>query len=295
MRFSDYGAAAIAGARSILEAVATWRDNPLRTQVNRALWGRWWAAVLVLLTAAAIAYEVVQPIPYLTGLVPPLVFLGFVPNLIRGLLLSGPALFAFVVVWRVRRLRESGEDTWPNRFEVQDFGATLFDAGAVPVAVATLALGAGSLLADIAAPRPGAPPTEVPGLDTIGGLAIAESAGTFAQTVLTVALVAGILGLHRTISKGLGKLISAGFMVWGMHIGLAFSVPWMVSWWAYLPFIGQYAPRRSVDFALLAFDLAVACAVWIGVREKCSQLPFWEVEPPPPPPPPTTKEESADE
>jgi hypothetical protein len=71
-----------------------------------------------------------------------------------------------------------------------------------------------------------------------------------------------------------------------MHLAIGFSVPWMVSWWAYLPFIGQFAPERSAEWALLLFDLAVACAAWTLAREKCRATPLWTDAPPPRPQPP---------
>jgi hypothetical protein len=107
---------------------------------------------------------------------------------------------------------------------------------------------------------------------------------------LVVALAAGILSAHRKIGTGIGKLIGAGFFVWGMHLAISLSVPWMVSWWAYLPIIGRFAPQRSADWAVTIFDLAVACAAWMAARAKCCESPSWNErpspEPPPPPPPP---------
>jgi hypothetical protein len=241
-------------------------------------------------TLAAIALEIVQPFPTLVGLLPPLAFLAFVPGLVRDLLLSSPAIFAFVVVWRVRRLRDSDSESWPDRTSVDDFGGRLFDAGALPVAVAAVVLAIGQQLVHAAIAVQVLPEGSPPGLDAVAGLAVEGGALGPARTILTVALVAGILSVHRTFGTGLGKLIGAGFFVWGMHLAIGFSVPWMTSWIAYLPVIGQYAPQRSVGAVLLAFDVAVACAAWMAAREKCRTAPLWSdvrADPPPSPPAPS--------
>ena len=103
----------------------------------------------------------------------------------------------------------------------------------------------------------------------------------------------GVLGVHRRIGTGLGKLFGAGFVVWSIHLGIGFAVPWMTSWWTYLPVIGELAPDRSANWAHLLFDLAVASGAWMTAREKWREAPLWsDASPPPspspPPPPPPT-------
>lgn len=132
---------------------------------------------------------------------------------------------------------------------------------------------------------------------SFGAVAVAGGANLVARTIVVVALVTGILGVHRRIGAGLGKLFGAGFVVWGVHLGIGFSVPWMTSWWTYLPWVGEYAPERSVAWAHALFDLAVASAAWIAAREKWVDAPLWSdaapVSTPPPPPPPPSDQSSS--
>jgi len=284
---SQHGAAALAGLRSIFNAATQWRDNPLTSDVNRALWGRWWAASLTVLTMVAVAAEVLLPsFSIVVSQVPMLAGLAIIPRVVRNLFLSAPALFAFVVVWRVHRLRSSGEGTWPDRVNVEDFGGSFFDAGALPVAVATVVLAVCGYVGDAVVAALGILQDAGGGPDLSGGWLVAGGSGRWAETILTVGLVAGILSVHRSVGKGLGQLLGAGFFVWGAHIAIGFTVPWMVSWWSFIPVVGRFAADRSPGLAFLLFDLAVGCAAWVAAREKCRTAPFWVNQPPPPPPPP---------
>lgn len=288
MNVAAYGEAAVEGFKSILVAVREWRDNPLRSQANRLMWGRWWPVSITLLTFAALAVEAYRPVDLLIGLAPPLAYLRMFPGVVRDLVVSAPALFAFVVAWRVHRLRSSAPEAWPDRAATSDFGGRFFDAGAVPVAVATVALALGCEVVGALADAPTGSDSTAPGMGAVAGLAAAAGTGGFGRTVLVVALVAGILGVHRLVGTGFGKLIGAGFYVWGAHLVIGFTVPWMVSWWTYLPFVGGFVPDRSPDLVRLVFDLGVACAAWMAAREKCRPAPLWGDAPPPPPPPPPT-------
>ena len=113
---------------------------------------------------------------------------------------------------------------------------------------------------------------------------------------MVVALVAGLMGVHQTVGQGLSKLFGAGFFVWGVHLGIAFAVPWMTSWTTHLPGIGEFAPSRSVAWAHMLFDLAVASGAWMEARRNWSGAPLWlesasEPSPPLPPPPPLAKKQ----
>lgn len=270
----------------MLAAGREWRDNPLTSRVNRCLWGAAWPAVLALLVAATVAADrELPPFSSLIGFAPPLTALAFIPDLVRELVYSSPAFFAFVVVWRVHRLRSSNPARWSDRTSVEDFGGRFFDAAALPVAVAALALAAGIQVAAVAL---GSGPADV-AVD-VSAWSIAEGSSRFARALVIVALVTGILGVYRRVSAGFGKLLGAGFVVWGGHLGIAFTVPFMTSWLSYLPVIGRYAPERSATWAHLLFDLAVVCSAWIAAREKWLSAPLWTdapapSEPPPPPPP----------
>jgi len=291
MDLKAYGQAVLEGGRSILAAALGWRSNPLATQVNRRLWGPAWPATLLLLTAGTIAAGLLLP-PFsrLIQFVPPLVGFAFFPEIVLDLFYSAAAFFAFVIAWRFHRLRLTTSSDWPERTAISDFGGRFFDAAALPVVVATLVLGLGLQLAPVF--------LAIPAVDVDAGAALAEvftagSLSRFARTLVVVALVVGVLSVHRRLGTGFGKLLGAGFVVWGVHIGIAFAVPWMTSWSSHLPWVGQFVPERSAAGAHSLFDLAVACAAWIAAREKWSDVPLWtDAEPTsepasPPPPPPT--------
>jgi len=266
----------------MVNAARDWPANPLAARVNRILWGPAWMAVLALLVVAAIAVERVLPsFSSVIRLAPWLTPLAFVPDVVCELVYSAPAFFAFVVVWRFHRLRSSDPSGWSDRTSIEDFGGRFFDAAALPVAVATLAIASGiqatavifgSLSADA----------------TTGAQiwSITDGSSRLARALVIVALITGVLSVHRRVTSGLGKLLGAGFFVWGGHLGIAFTVPFMTSWLAYIPLIGPYIPDRSVSWAHLLFDLAVVCSAWIAAREKWSTAPLWADLPPPPPPPP---------
>jgi hypothetical protein len=231
---------------------------------------------------------VLPSIDRLAKLVPPLIFVAFIPGLIRDLLYSAPAFFAFVVVWRVRRLRASRSTDWPPRSSIPEFGLRFFQAAALPVAATALAIGIGvAAVSLLVAASPPTPDAASPGIEELEQWSATGDAATLARSLLIVALITGILVVHPRLRAGFGKLIGAGFFVWGIHIGIGFAVPWMTSWLAWVPVIGQYAPQRSATWAHLLFDLAVACAAWTAAAEKLRAAPLWlDATPPPPPPPP---------
>lgn len=289
MNLAEFGQGVVAGMRSMLDAISSWRDNPLTEPANRRLWGRWWPATLAALVGATVAVDaVLPPIGRLSEIVPPLQFAAFIPVLIRDLFYSAPAFFAFVVVWRLRCLRESEPTDWPPRSSVPDFGLRLFQAAALPVVAAALAIGLGvTVVSFVFAAAPPAAGAATPGIEELGHPSASSGTATFARSVLVVALISGLLVVHRRLGAGFGKLIGAGFFIWGVHIGISFAVPWMTSWLAYLPVIGQYAPQRSVTWAHLLFDVAVACGAWTAAAEKFRVAPLWvDASSPPPPPPP---------
>lgn len=290
MDFKAYGQAVFEGARSMLLAARGWRDNPLTTPVNRRLWGPGWVFVLLLLTAAATAGGILLP-PFsrLAHFVPPLVVLTFLPGIILDLFYSAAAFFAFVVAWRMRRLRLTPSSGWPDRAAIPEFGGRFFDAAGLPVVVAAVVLGLGLQVASALSVMPVADSDA--GAAMAGAFLEADISTLIARTILVVALVTGILSVHRRVGAGFGKLLGVGFAVWGGHIGIGFTVPFLTNSWSYLPLIGQFAPERSATFAHILFDLAVACAAWIATREKWKAAPLWtdaapEPEPAPPPPPP---------
>ncbi len=288
VKVAEYGAAAVEGFKSILLAVREWRDNPLRSQVNRRMWGRWWPATLLVAIVAALALEAVRPLTVVIGLVPPLQYLMFIPAVVRDLLVSAPALFGFVVAWRVHRLRSTDRGAWTNRTGTPGFGGSMFDAGAAPVAVSAVVLAIGWLAVEALRSAQRASEGAASLVPSTAELPAIDGFGWIARVVLTVALTAGILGIHRSVGTGLKKLIGAGFFVWGMRLAIGFTVPWMTLWWAGVPFIGRFVAEGSTALVLALFDLVVACAAWTAARERFRAAPFWSDPPPPPPPPPPT-------
>jgi hypothetical protein len=213
------------------------------------------------------------PTDRLAGLIPPLMALKFFPSDVAALFWSAPAFFAFVVAWRVRRLRRDQEGTWLLDADVHEPELRLFEAGALPVAAAALVLA-----------------VTLPIVSTlwvaVGTADPAESAGLGSQLfaisrlLLIVSLTSGILSAHRELSKGIGQLLGAGFFVWGIHLGIAFSVPWMTNWWTYLPipFLSRLGGEPSANLVHLLFNLAVVAGTWAALREKLRSKPFWEFE-----------------
>lgn len=274
MDFKAYGRTVVLGARSMLSAAAGWRSNPLTADTNRKLWGRPWVLVLALAAVATIVIELLlPPVERLAELVPPFSVLGFLPDLVLDLLYSGPAWFAVAACLRLRALRSSASSAWPEGDRVADFGGLLFDAAALPIVISASAIGLALELAPVVGRFLNAGADN--GATDAAMLIEASGSGRFARTVLVAALVVGIGSVHRRLAGAFGKLIAAAFMVWGMHLGIAFAVPWMTAWWGYLPGIGHLAPHRSVAWAHTLFDLAVAFAAWLVVREKWRSSPLW--------------------
>lgn len=290
MDLKAYGQAVLEGARSMLSAARDWRDNPLASGVNRRLWGPAWPAALLLLTAGAIAAGIlIPPFSRLVQLVPPLVALAFLPGIVLDLFTSAAAFFAFIIAWRFRRLRLTAASDWPDRTAIPEFGGQFFDAAALPVVIAAIMLSLGLQLASAMGVMPAADPDAAAAM--AGAFTVADSSTRIARTIVVVALVTGVLSVHRRFGAGFGKLLGVGFVVWGVHIGIAFTIPFLTNWWGYLPWVGQFAPERSAALAHALFDLSVACAAWLAAREKWSNAPLWTdvaptPEPPPLPPPP---------
>jgi len=286
MNLKEYGRAVVLGIRALVDAAQSWRDNPLTGEVNRRLWGPSpWAALAVLTAAGIATAAVLPPSDNLIGLVPPLAALAFIPATVRDVLYSVPAFFGFVVAWRVRRLRKSGGQGWLESFGIDDAGARFFQAGALPVAVAAVVLVVGIEAVAFVMPEKAQAVTvelvELPEAEPSRSGAVSHARG-MAHNLVIVALAAGLLGVHREMGKGLGQLLSASFFVWSMHLVIGFTVPWLVSSWSYLPFVGELAGRRSPSLAHLLFDLSVVMGTWAAAYERTRQSPVWVEEPSPP-------------
>jgi hypothetical protein len=250
------------------------------------------------LTAAGIAVSPVFPsVERMAGLVPPLAFLLWIPNDVLEILWSAPAFFGHVVAWRVRALRGDLGSDWLASGDATDQKRLLFEAAAVPVAMAAVALAIGI---EVAAPvhrllagLPG-------GWPSVGPVLLAAS-----RSLVVVAVVAGVMSVHRSVSSAFGKLLGAGFMLFGLRMAIAFTVPWVTAWWSHLPipFIERFSGERSPGAALFLFNLAVASIAWVVTLGKAEDSPFWsaaggdgEAESPPsepdlPPLPPTQRDD----
>jgi len=282
----EYGRAVVLGGRSLLDAAASWRENPLTDEVNRRLWGPLPLAALAVLTAAGIAAAaVLPPSGSLIGLVPPLAALAYIPSSVRDVLYSAPAFFAFVVAWRVRRLRKTSGHAWLASFGADEPGARFFQAGALPAAVASVVLVVGIEVVAIVVPEEAAVEVvelvEVPEAEPSRSGAVSH-ARDMAHNLVIVALAAALLGVHREVGKGLGQLLGAAFSVWCTHLVIGFTVPWLVGSWSYLPVVGELASRRSPHLVHLLFDLSVVMGAWAAAYERTRRSPLWEdVQPPP--------------
>ena len=107
----DYTHAMVLGFKSFVQAARDWRKNPCTGVVGKRLWGpRPWFS-LVVLTLAGLGISPFFPsVERVAGFLPPAAVLGWVPGSIRDLFWSVPALFGFVVAWRVRRYRRIDEE-----------------------------------------------------------------------------------------------------------------------------------------------------------------------------------------
>ncbi len=265
----EYSRAAKLGVRSFLQALRNWKDNPYTIVVGRRLWGPWPLLSLVGLTLAALLVAPFFPsFERLGGFIPPLVFLTYIPDSVRDLLWSMPAVFGFVVAWRVRSFRRNDEELLADLADVDDPGSFIFEAGATPIAIAAFVLAAGLELVE--------PLTRlVRGLDA-GWYGLGSHIEFATSSVVVVAISAGVLSINTTIGKGLGQLFGAGFTLFGIRLGIGFAIPWMVGWWTYLPIpylnqLGGHSP--TIVYTL--FNLAVAAVAWIKLRDSTKEQPFW--------------------
>lgn len=268
----DYTHAAVLGFKSFVQSIRDWRKNPCTAVVGRRLWGPWPLLSLVVLTLAALAISPFFPsFERVAGFVPPAAVLTLIPGSIRDLFWSVPALFGFVVAWRVRRYRQNDEEHLAGLLEAGQPKTLLFDAGATPIAIAAFVLAAGLELVEPVV-------RIVQGLDA-GWYGVGSHLQSATASVVVVAISAGVLSVNRAVGKGMGQMMGAGFMLFGIRLGIGFSVPWMVSWWAYLPIphISQLADR-SPTLVYTLFNLAVAAAAWVKLREHTEDRRFWGLE-----------------
>jgi hypothetical protein len=270
MRIGEYTAAVFDGARSFGRAALHWRQNPFTARVMRRLWGPLPWIGLGGLAVFGIVVSPIFPSPgRIAGFFPPVAVLLWIPEDVIEMLWSVPACFGYLVAWRVSSFRRDDPSRWLGSADVNAPELRLFEAAAVPVAAAGLALAIGI---EVAAPvqrlLEGAPP----GWPSAGSAMLAVS-----RSLVVVAVVSGVMSVHRSVSKGLGQVLGAAFMLFGLRLAIGYTVPWMTAWWTYLPipFIDRVGGDRSPVFALFLFNLAVAAIAWVMTMGTAEDSPFW--------------------
>ncbi|MCP4900495.1 MAG: hypothetical protein GY906_26320 [bacterium] len=269
----EYARAVSIGLKSFVVAMLGWRDNPYTIAVGRRLWGRLPLLSLAGLTLAGIAAGPFFPsFDKIAGFVPPLAFLTWMPVDVTQMLWSIPAVFGLVVAWRVRCFRGDVEDTWLGLADIEDPGRRIFESAAIPIGFAALFLGFGLELLPRLLELAAGQPVE---WGSVGSWSLSLS-----ETILAVAVVAGVLSLNRCFSKAFGQLVGAAFMIFGLRMGLSYALPWMTAWWSYLPipYVDRFGGGHSLSFGILLFNLAVVAIAWAKLRARAGQSPFWSAE-----------------
>jgi hypothetical protein len=275
MSTSEYRAAAVEALRSLVGGVVHLRDNRFVGTVNRHLWGPLPVCTLAALVVAGTALAIVlPPLTLLSGLIPPLMALQYLPDGVRDMFWSAPAGFGFVVAWRIRRLREDGSERWQAGNDTDRL--RLFEAGALPVAAAAVVL---SFAVDLV-------PRWIPSPDwTTAELSMSLGGHILALTrnFMVMALVASILSTHRRLATAIGKLFGAAFFVFAMSMAIGYSAPWVGRWWQYLPipYVQNLGSAGSPWLLQSLFHFGLAAAAWITAREKARAAIFYPPEPPP--------------
>jgi hypothetical protein len=288
MQPKEYIAAAFEGARSFGRAVLEWRRNPFVRDVARRLWGPAAPAGLALLVVVCVGASPFFPGPgTAAALLPPLAFLLWVPGEILEMLWSVPAVFGYLIAWRIRALRGDDSQRWTGAHGTEESNRWIFEAAAVPVAAAGLALAVG--------------------LEAIGpAIRIVEgtleewpSPGpvllSISRSLVVMAIVGGVLSVHRSLSKGIGQVLGAAFVIFGLRMAIGFAVPWMTSWWTYLPipFIEWVSGDRSPGPVLFVFNTAVVAVAWVMTMSRAEDSLFWTPDAEPDTPAPDSPEEQS--
>lgn len=267
----EYARAATVGLKSFARAVLRWRENPFTLVVGKRLWGRFPLVTLALLTMAGIAAGPFFPgFDAIAVFVPPIAFLSWMPVDVTEMLWSVPALFALLVAWRVRRLRNDEPNAWLDLTDEEFPGRRIFEAGAIPIGAAATVLGLGLQVG----PRLWA----VSRGQTVDWGSSGSWLLGISGTLLTVAVVGGVLSLRKALGKAFGQLMGAAFTIFGLRLGLSYALPWMMGWWTYLPipYVDRIAGERSPDYGLFLFNLAVVAIAWAKLRQHADESPFWK-------------------
>lgn len=265
----EYARAAALGIKSFVQSVLNWRENPYITIVGERLWGSWRLLPLVCLTVAAVAVSPFFPsFERIAGFIPPAVFLTWIPSSIRDLLWSVPAFFGFVVAWRVRRFRQNDKNLFPDLVDAGESNNLIFEAGATPIAVAAFVLAAGLELVQ--------PLMRLAqGLDG-GWYGLTSHLESATWSLVVVAISAGVMSVNSAVGKGVRQVFGAGVTLFGIRLGIGFAAPWIMGWWTYLPipYINQLGESSST-LVFILFNLCVASAAWIMLRERTAGQHVW--------------------
>jgi hypothetical protein len=275
MSTSEYRAAALEAIRSLVGGVTHLRDNRFVGPVSGRLWGPLPALTLAALVVASTLLAIVlPPLTQLSGLIPPLMALQFLPDGVRDMFWSAPAGFGFVVAWRIRRLRGDGSQQWQVVTDTDRL--RLFEAAALPVVAAAVVLSFAVDLAPRWIPTPAWVAIELP--MSLGGHVL-----VLTRIFMVIALVASILSTHQRLSTAIGKLFAAAFFVFGMSMAIGYSAPFVGRWWQYLPipYLQNLGSGGSPWLLQSLFHIGLAAAAWVVAREKARASFFFPPEPPP--------------
>ena len=235
------------GPRSLGNAMMRFRANPFRAAAGRRLWG---PAPAVALAAAVLAAVVAAPwFPLVERFFP--WFLVDVGELVWSI----PALFAVLVAWRARTLRDSLPDLEEPTLPFAERATHYFEAAAVPVAVATLMMAIGIELSVAASPLLTGGEAVWPSIDfALHGIS---------RSLVIVAVTAGVWSTQRKPGNGFRKLMVAGLALFGTRLAIGLTVPWMSFGWTWIPGFGHHlGPARTVIGANLLFNLGVVATAW---------------------------------
>lgn len=260
MQMRQTATAALEGAGSIVRAIRRWAANSASTEVPRRLWGPAPWLALATLAGAGTALEIWLPDPrLLAGVLPPLTALAFVPETVASFAWSGAAAMGFVAAWRMRALRSASDDLGQPWVGPVSPGVEAFEAAALPfgAAVVTAAIAVQVVLGLNPETR-------------IGSFAAIRSAASF---VMVATVTAGVLTSRRQLGTAVGQLTGAAFTIWGIHLGIAYAVPWMTAWWEWIPGLG--GGRRSAVPVHILFDLAVVSVAWMTLRTRMNDGLAW--------------------
>ena len=282
---------AVGGAAAWFAALGRWWSHPRRGAALRGLAGRWPVVTLAAAGLAAVGCGVGLEHGWNRLLAfPPMIWLGFVPSMIRQPLMAPASLFALSAAWRLRAVRKATE--------LEDLrGDELWELAGVPLVL--MLVGVVILTAGLpyAAPLVGEHPA-VGWLAGPGGGSSPAAEGTpwLARAVEGIrelavgVLLLAVLGAARSGVRALGSLISALMALWMTEWGLAFASSFVRPFVGWLPWIGsagrtRWLMRAALYAGVAGFAWMRAHGAWESWRPVTTRPPPPPATPAPEPPP----------